>query len=67
MMKRLRPLLVATAARTLPLLKQLELRDAFVFGGLGIGCHGLAMLSEPASWMVCGLVLFTLGVRGGRA
>ncbi len=65
-MKRLRPLLERAATRCVALVVQVELRDVVVFGGLGIGCHGLAMINVPAAWMVCGLVIFALGARGGR-
>lgn len=43
--------------------RQIELRDAFVFGGLGLAVHGIAELNGPAAWIVCGVVLFALGIK----
>lgn len=62
-MRRLRALLAAILTRGKGLAGQVELRDVFVFGGLWIGCHGVAMVNEAAAWMLCGLVLFMLGIR----
>lgn len=45
-------------------LRQLvDLRDAFVFGGLGMVGYGLYLVCPPAAWIVCGVALFWLGVR----
>jgi hypothetical protein len=47
---------------------QVDMRDAFVFGGLGCAVYGLAQWSVPAAWILAGATLFWLGVRptGGR-
>lgn len=58
-MKRLRQM-----ARGLALLvRSIDLRDVFVFGGLGCAVHGVAGYSVPAAWITAGVVLFALGVR----
>ena len=40
-----------------------DLRDVLVFGGIAMIGYGIAALSPPAAWIVCGLMLFWLGVR----
>lgn len=40
-----------------------DLRDVFVFGGLVAIGYGINMIYPPAAWIVCGAVLFWLGVR----
>jgi hypothetical protein len=40
-----------------------DLRDVFVFGGLGCAAFGLHQVYEPAAWIVSGAALFWLGVR----
>jgi hypothetical protein len=58
-MERLRRL-----ARGLAMLaRSFDLRDAFVFGGLGCAVYGVAGYSVPAAWIVAGVVLFALGVK----
>lgn len=42
---------------------ELELRDVFVFGGLGCAVYGIAQFHVPAAWIVGGAALFWLGVR----
>lgn len=42
---------------------ELELRDVFVFGGLGCAVYGIAQVHQPAAWIVGGATLFWLGVR----
>jgi hypothetical protein len=44
-------------------LRQFDLRDAFVFGGLGAVAYGLAQMYPPAAWIVPGVACFWLGVR----
>ena len=51
------PLLVAEAFHSI------DLRDVFVFGGLGIAVRGVAEFSVPTAWIVCGIVLFAMGIR----
>lgn len=53
---RLLKIMAAAAARV-------DLRDVFVFGGLGCAVYGVSGYSVPAAWIVAGAVLFTLGVR----
>mgnify|MGYP001570257772 CR=1 FL=1 len=53
-------------ARLRPLLAwrpHIDVRDVIVFGGLAMIGSGIAALSPPAAWIVCGLMLFWLGVR----
>ena len=50
-------LLIANALRAI------DLRDLFVFGGLGCAVYGVAGYSVPAAWIVAGVALFSLGVR----
>ena len=40
-----------------------DLRDLLVFGGLAAIGYGVNMIYPPAAWIVCGAVLFWLGVR----
>lgn len=42
-----------------------DLRDAFVFGGLGAVGYGIASFSVPAACIVVGAAIFWLGVRKG--
>lgn len=39
------------------------LRELFVFGGLASTVNGISQVSEPAAWVIGGVVLFWLGVR----
>jgi len=41
-----------------------DLRDLFVFFGLGCCAYGAGQIYAPASWLVIGVALFWLGVRG---
>lgn len=41
----------------------IDLRDVIAFGGLAVGCYGIAQVYEPAAWIVGGAALFWLGVR----
>lgn len=43
--------------------EELELRDAFVFGGLGLALYGVAQVYAPAAWIAAGGALFWLGIR----
>ena len=55
-----------TLARLKPLLAwrpDIDLRDVIVFGSIAMIGNGIAALSPPAAWVVCGLMLFWLGVR----
>lgn len=40
-----------------------DLRDAHAYGGLAMLGYGLHEVSPASAWMVCGLILFWLGVR----
>jgi hypothetical protein len=40
-----------------------DMRDAFVFGGLGLIGYGIAQVYPPAAYIVVGVVLFWLGAR----
>lgn len=40
-----------------------DLRDVFVFGGVGMVGYGISLVSPPAAWVVVGLSFFWLGVR----
>lgn len=44
-------------------LAEVELRDCFVFGGLGAVVYGVAQINQPAAWIVGGAALFWLGIR----
>ncbi len=41
----------------------IDLRDIFVFGGLGCIAYGAAQIYPPAGWIVAGAGLFWLGIR----
>lgn len=41
----------------------LDLRDMFVFGGIGLAGCGMSLIFLPAGLIFAGLVLFWLGVR----
>lgn len=43
--------------------RHVDLRDVFVFGGLGATVYGVAGFSAPAAWIVGGVVLFVLGMK----
>ena len=60
-MERLR----AIARGAIALATALEMRDVFVFGGLGCAVYGVAGFSVPAAWIVAGVVLFALGIKPG--
>jgi hypothetical protein len=59
-MQRLRAL---TRGGLAAIVRSFDLRDAFVFGGLGCAVYGVAQYSHAAAWIVAGVVLFWLGVR----
>ena len=40
-----------------------DVRDVIVFGSVAMIGNGIAALSPPAAWIVCGLLLFWIGVR----
>lgn len=40
-----------------------DLRDLFVFGGLGAAAFGIWQIDPPAAWIAAGAALFWLGVR----
>lgn len=54
----------ARLMRALAVLKP-DLRDLFVFGGLGCVVAGVAQIYPPAAWIVGGAALFWLGTRRG--
>lgn len=41
----------------------IDLRDALVFGGLGVLCTGVAQIYPPAAWIVGGAALMWIGLR----
>lgn len=43
--------------------KLIELRDVFVFGGLGMVGWGLYAVYPPAAWIVVGSAFFWIGAR----
>lgn len=43
--------------------KFFDLRDAFVFSGMGAVYYGLFQIYPPAAWIVLGVALFWLGVK----
>lgn len=47
----------------LTFLSAVDLRDAFVFGGLGLVGYGIGQLHVPAACIAVGAVLFWLGIR----
>lgn len=52
------------AAKALAILRSaINMRDCFVFGGLGLIWYGVSLVSPPAAWVVVGLFTFWLGVR----
>jgi len=53
--------IVASARRAIA--RTLELRDVFVFGGLGAIGFGVAQMHVPSAWIVVGGVLLLLGLR----
>jgi hypothetical protein len=44
-------------------LSEIELRDAFVFIGIGCASFGASQVYPPAGWITLGLALFWLGSR----
>lgn len=40
-----------------------ELRDAFYFGGVAMIWYGLQQVSPPAAWALCGGIFLWTGVR----
>lgn len=45
----------------------IDVRDIFVFGGLGILTYGLYLYSPWISFVVCGILLMMIGIFwGGR-
>ena len=58
----MRARLAALAAR---IAAAVDLRDGFVFGGLGCVVIGLAQMHGPLAWIVGGGALFWLGIRRG--
>lgn len=47
----------------LALARGVDLRDAFVFGGLASAVYGVAQINVPAAWITVGVVLFALGMK----
>jgi hypothetical protein len=44
--------------------KLVDLRDVFVFGGIGCAAYGVGQVHPPAAWMLVGVAFFWLGSRG---
>lgn len=40
-----------------------DLRDALVFGGLGLAAYGAWLIFPPAAWLLAGGALFWIGMR----
>ena len=40
-----------------------DVRDVFVFGGIGLAGYGIWIVSPPAAFVVVGLAFFWLGIR----
>jgi hypothetical protein len=40
-----------------------DLRDIFWIGGLSAVGYGVAQIHVPAAWIICGAVVFWMGVR----
>lgn len=57
---RLRVTLTRVATQVLA---RVDLRDVFVFSGLGAVGYGIAQMHVPTAWIVMGTVIFLLGVR----
>lgn len=52
-----------TGALRAGLVATFDLRDIFWVGGLSAVTYGVWQVHEPAAWIVCGAVLFWMGVR----
>lgn len=50
----------ALAAR---LTQFIDLRDCFVFAGIGLTAYGLALIYAPIGWLFAGLSVAWLGIR----
>lgn len=46
--------------------KVIDLRDCFVFGGLGVMGYGLYQFRPWVSFTVCGAILLAIGIFIGR-
>jgi len=45
--------------------KYIDLRDVFVFSGIGFSAYGAFLIYPPACFLVIGLPLFYLGITKG--
>ena len=45
------------------IVRMIDLRDVFVFGGLGAIGYGIAQLHTPSAWIVIGIAVLMLGLR----
>jgi len=43
--------------------RTIDLRDVFVFCGLGAVGYGVAQIHTPSAWIVTGIVVLMLGLR----
>jgi hypothetical protein len=43
-----------------------SLRDVHVYGGIGLAAYGAGAVYSPAAYIVAGVLLLALGLRGGR-
>lgn len=41
----------------------IDIRDAFVFGGIAMLGYGLYQIYPPAAWIAVGGIIFLLGLR----
>ena len=46
--------------------RAIDLRDCFVFGGLGVMGYGLYLFRPWVSFTVCGAILLAIGIFIGR-
>jgi hypothetical protein len=46
--------------------KAIDLRDCFVFGGLGVMGYGLYLFRPWVAFTVCGAILLAIGIFIGR-
>jgi hypothetical protein len=56
--------LVAAGALASKLGAAIDIRDRFCFGGLAMVGYGAHTIYPPAGWIVVGVVLYWIGIRG---
>jgi len=45
------------------ILRMIDLRDVFVFGGLAAVGYGVAQIHTPSAWIIIGGAVLVLGLR----